>query len=245
MKDEFCRSKEVKSVVPSYGPGNSLYSATYCLTGEDIHNYFRIISNRSNSSLSRTENSSKRNVPLMRNQLNIFVQHHLNNNRNKIKNYIEINSIEFSQPHFIQSLFSFSFFLLFSFPENNIYPSIKKLLQKIFKKNPIKNSSKYISENRSHWMIIRMNISYWNKGIQLEIDSETTVNISRKEFYSNGTENSSSMNQRFSQFNLIRGKRKESDDHLSDIEGQTDPDGQQSEGDQEEIRQIFGVSHAL
>ena len=32
---------------------------------------------------------------------------------------------------------------------------------------------------------------------------------------------------------------------MSDIEGQTDPDGVQSEGDKEEIRQIFGVSHAL
>ncbi len=32
---------------------------------------------------------------------------------------------------------------------------------------------------------------------------------------------------------------------MSDIEGQTDPDGVQSEGDKEEIRQIFGISHAL
>jgi ATP-dependent RNA helicase TDRD9 len=32
---------------------------------------------------------------------------------------------------------------------------------------------------------------------------------------------------------------------MSDIEGRTDPDGVQSEGDKEEIRQIFGVSHAL
>lgn len=32
---------------------------------------------------------------------------------------------------------------------------------------------------------------------------------------------------------------------MSDIEGQTDPDGVPSEADKEEIRQIFGVSHAL
>jgi hypothetical protein len=32
---------------------------------------------------------------------------------------------------------------------------------------------------------------------------------------------------------------------VSDIEGKTDPDGVQIEGDKEEIRQIFGISHAL
>ena len=48
-----------------------------------------------------------------------------------------------------------------------------------------------------------------------------------------------------SQMNLIRERIQECDEHLSDIEGQTDPDGKQSERDQEEIREIFGVSHAL
>lgn len=47
------RSSKTKSVVPSYGPGNSLYSSTDCLTEEDIQNYFRIHPTRSNSSLSR------------------------------------------------------------------------------------------------------------------------------------------------------------------------------------------------
>ena len=32
---------------------------------------------------------------------------------------------------------------------------------------------------------------------------------------------------------------------MSDIEGQTDPDGVASEADKEEVRQLFGVSHAL
>jgi len=40
-----------KSVTPSYGPGNSLYSATESLTAEDIVNYFRIGPTRPNSSI--------------------------------------------------------------------------------------------------------------------------------------------------------------------------------------------------
>jgi hypothetical protein len=48
----------VKSVAPSYGPGNSLYSATESLTAEDIENYFRIIPSRPNSS--SIENSNER-----------------------------------------------------------------------------------------------------------------------------------------------------------------------------------------
>jgi len=40
-----------KTIAPSYGPGNSLYSATESLTAEDIENYFRIIPSRSNSSI--------------------------------------------------------------------------------------------------------------------------------------------------------------------------------------------------
>ena len=39
-----------KSITPSYGPGNSLYSATESLTAQDIENYFRIVPNRPNSS---------------------------------------------------------------------------------------------------------------------------------------------------------------------------------------------------
>jgi hypothetical protein len=40
-----------KTIAPSYGPGNSLYSATESLTAEDIENYFRIIPSRPNSSI--------------------------------------------------------------------------------------------------------------------------------------------------------------------------------------------------
>jgi hypothetical protein len=52
------RTQKVKSVAPSYGPGNSLYSATESLTAEDIENYFRIIPSRPNSS--SIENSNER-----------------------------------------------------------------------------------------------------------------------------------------------------------------------------------------
>ena len=50
------------------------------------------------------------------------------------------------------------------------------------------------------------------------------------------------MNNRLTRSNIERDQERE---HMSDIEGQTDPDGVQSEADKEEIRQIFGVSHAL
>jgi hypothetical protein len=50
------------------------------------------------------------------------------------------------------------------------------------------------------------------------------------------------MNNRLTRLNIERDQERE---HMSDIEGQTDPDGVQSEADKEKIRQIFGVSHAL
>ena len=50
------------------------------------------------------------------------------------------------------------------------------------------------------------------------------------------------MNNRLTQLNIERDQERE---HMSDIEDQTDPDGVQSETDKKEIRQIFGVSHAL
>jgi hypothetical protein len=46
-----------KSITPSYGPGNSLYSATESLTAQDIENYFRIVPTRPTSS---TDNSNER-----------------------------------------------------------------------------------------------------------------------------------------------------------------------------------------
>ena len=58
LRDETPRSSKSRNVVPSYGPGNSLYSATDCLTEDDIKNYFRILPQRSNSSLSQNENRS-------------------------------------------------------------------------------------------------------------------------------------------------------------------------------------------
>jgi hypothetical protein len=47
-----------KTVVPSYGPGNSLYSATESLTAQDIENYFRIGPTRLNSSRNSIDNST-------------------------------------------------------------------------------------------------------------------------------------------------------------------------------------------
>ncbi|CAF1685606.1 unnamed protein product, partial [Adineta ricciae] len=80
----------------------------------------------------------------------------------------------------------------------------------------------------------------WNKGVTGDIDGETTISSSSQQIGS--TTASSSTTNRFSQLNLIRESDRE---RMSDIEGQTDPDGVPSEADKEEIRQIFGVSHAL
>ncbi|CAF3213207.1 unnamed protein product [Rotaria sp. Silwood2] len=66
------------------------------------------------------------------------------------------------------------------------------------------------------------------KGVLGDNDDETTV--------------SSSINNRLSRLNINRDQDQE---HMSDIEGRTDPDGAQSEADKEEIRQILGISHAL
>jgi hypothetical protein len=50
-------SAKQKTVAPSYGPGNSLYSATESLTEQDIQNYFRIGPPRPSSSTNSTEDS--------------------------------------------------------------------------------------------------------------------------------------------------------------------------------------------
>ncbi len=57
-----------KAVTPSYGPGNSLYSATESLTAVDIENYFRITPARSNSSVerSRTTPNEQKTVQYLR-----------------------------------------------------------------------------------------------------------------------------------------------------------------------------------
>ena len=46
-------------MVPSYGPGNSLYSTTDSLTAQDIENYFRIIPNKGNCAMNTTNNSTR------------------------------------------------------------------------------------------------------------------------------------------------------------------------------------------
>lgn len=46
-----------KTITPSYGPGNSLYSVTESLGAQDIENYFCIIPIRSISSTKSLDNS--------------------------------------------------------------------------------------------------------------------------------------------------------------------------------------------
>ena len=50
-------SMKQKTTTPSYGPGNSLYSATESLSAQDIENYFRIIPTRPTSSTKSLDNS--------------------------------------------------------------------------------------------------------------------------------------------------------------------------------------------
>lgn len=47
-----------KSILPNYGPGNSLCSTSDSLTTQDIENYFRFGSDRPNSSTNSTANST-------------------------------------------------------------------------------------------------------------------------------------------------------------------------------------------
>jgi FtsZ-interacting cell division protein YlmF len=51
-------SMKQKTVVPSYGPGNSLYSATESISAQDIENYFRITPARSSSTTNSIDNST-------------------------------------------------------------------------------------------------------------------------------------------------------------------------------------------
>ena len=53
------RPERSTMVTPSYGPGNSLNSATDCLSAQDIENYFRIMLTHSISSRNSLENSLK------------------------------------------------------------------------------------------------------------------------------------------------------------------------------------------
>ncbi len=75
------------------------------------------------------------------------------------------------------------------------------------------------------------------KDFQERYDNDTIISSSTSQQYTNTTINS-----------LISNRLKnqnENHEYMSDIEGQTDPDGGQSETDKEEIRQTFGISHAL
>ncbi|CAF4560659.1 unnamed protein product, partial [Rotaria sp. Silwood2] len=81
----------------------------------------------------------------------------------------------------------------------------------------------------------------WNKGVLGENDDETTISSSASQQFGSTTV-SSSINNRLSRLNINRDQDQE---HMSDIEGRTDPDSAQSETGKEEIRQIFGISHAL
>lgn len=58
MRHDRRTSIKQKSTVPSYGPGNSLYSATESLTAQDIENYFRIAPTRPNSSFNSLDKST-------------------------------------------------------------------------------------------------------------------------------------------------------------------------------------------
>ncbi|CAF4341490.1 unnamed protein product, partial [Rotaria sp. Silwood2] len=58
MQNDHRTSVKQKSVVPSYGPGNSLYSTTESLTAQDIENYFRVVSTRPNSTTNSIANST-------------------------------------------------------------------------------------------------------------------------------------------------------------------------------------------
>jgi hypothetical protein len=58
MQNDRRRPVKEKSVAPSYGPGNSLYSATESISAQDIETYFRIIPTRSSSTTNSLDNST-------------------------------------------------------------------------------------------------------------------------------------------------------------------------------------------
>ncbi|CAF3307222.1 unnamed protein product [Rotaria sp. Silwood2] len=172
MQNDHRTSMKQKSDVPSYGPGNFLYSTTESLTAQDIENYFRIIPIRPNSTTNSIDNSI------------------LNTNERKTVQYLRPTSFEQQQKE-VQQL------------NKNKIDIIPYCFLQIL---PIdqKACAHVLGDN----------------------DDETTV--------------SSSINNRLSRLNINRDQ-----EHMSDIEGRTDPDGAQSEADKEEIRQILGISHAL
>ena len=81
----------------------------------------------------------------------------------------------------------------------------------------------------------------------MDIDSSTTIISSTSDQSSHRMFINGRLNQRFSHLNLLKDYKEENENeqHLSDIEGRTHPDGKASEADHEELRQLFGISHAL
>ena len=191
MSQHFTRPKSAqKSTIPSYGPGNSLYSTTNSLTQQDITDYFRIgPSTRPNSvnDKSSTDQQSRKKVEYLHpTSFDNHQKHFLELNKNKM------DIIRYSTFH----------------EKKQMLPIDQTAYAKDFQE-------RYENEF----------VQRWNK---YEIDTETIVSSST------------------SQLSSLKLHRKADDeDRLSDLEGRTDPDGRQSEVDKEEIKQIFGISHAL
>lgn len=191
--DSTNRRKSVqKTNIPSYGSGNSLYSATESLTKEDIEDYFRVGPTRPKSTTER-----------------------------KTVEYLRPTSFEHQQKH-IQELNKNKIDII---PYATFHE--KKQLLPIDQKAYAKDFQQRFDNEF---------LQRWNK---CEIDSETIVSSSTSQPYTHTTVSSLRSNR------LNVNNRDNERDHLSDIEGQTDPDGRQSEADKEEIKQIFGISHAL
>ncbi|CAF1670420.1 unnamed protein product [Rotaria magnacalcarata] len=208
MEHDRQKTMKQKSAVPSYGPGNSLYSTTEPLTAQDIENYFRIVPTRPNSSINSIDNSMS------------------SKNECKTVQYLRPTSFEQQQKE-VQRL-----------NKNKIdivpYATFHEKKQLL----PIDQTA-YARDFQQRFD--NEFLQRWNKGVMGDIDDQTTISSSTSQRYGSTTIGSS-INNRLSRLNIDRDQDRE---HMSDIEGQTDPDGVQSEVDKEEIRQIFGISHAL
>lgn len=141
--DENRRLERRKVVTPSYGPGNSLYSTTDSLTARDIENYFRIVPNRSNSSISLVENSSSKETE--QKMIQYLRPTSFEQQQKEMEKFTKspIDIIPYATFHekFVRIEFSLkrSLFFFFIYKENNIFQPIKKHTQKIINKDMIKN----------------------------------------------------------------------------------------------------------
>ncbi|UJR29861.1 hypothetical protein I4U23_017409 [Adineta vaga] len=196
-------SAKQKTIAPSYGPGNSLYSATESLTAQDIQDYFRIGPSRANSTINSISHTNERKtVQYLR---PTSFEQHQREMQQMNKNKMDI--IPYATFH----------------EKKQLLPMDQKAYARDFQQ-------RYDNEF----------LQRWNKGATCDIDGETTISSLSQQYGS--TTASSSITNRLTKLNLPRDSDRE---HMSDIEGQTDPDGVPSEVDKEEIRQILGVSHAL